>query len=34
MFDYRMNRWFGRKKFNPMTITYSVTAACQSRCKT
>ena len=34
VFDYRMNRWFGRKKFNPMTITYSVTAACQSRCKT
>lgn len=34
MLDYRMNRWFGRKKFNPMTITYSVTAACQSRCKT
>ena len=34
LFDYRMNRWFGRKKFNPMTLTYSVTAACQSRCKT
>lgn len=34
LFDYRMNRWFGRKKFNPMTLTFSVTAACQSRCKT
>lgn len=34
LFDYRMNRWFGRKKFNPMTVTYSVTAACQSKCKT
>lgn len=32
--DYRLNRWFGRKKFDPMTLTYSVTAACQSRCKT
>lgn len=34
LFDYRMNRWFGRKNFHPMTLTYSVTAACQSRCKT
>lgn len=34
LFEYKMNRWFGRKKFNPMTLTYSVTAACQSRCKT
>lgn len=34
LFDYRMNRWFNRKKFNPMTLTFSVTAACQSRCKT
>ena len=34
LFDYRMNRWFGRQKFSPMTLTYSVTAACQSRCKT
>lgn len=34
LFDYRMNRWFGRQKFNPITLTYSVTAACQSRCKT
>ena len=32
--DYRLNRWFGRNKFDPMTLTYSVTAACQSRCKT
>lgn len=29
-----MNRWFGFKNFNPITLTYSVTAACQSRCKT
>lgn len=34
LFDYRMNRWFDRQKFDPMTLTYSVTAACQSRCKT
>ncbi len=32
--SYRLNKWFGYKKFNPMTITYSVTAACQSKCKT
>ncbi len=32
--SYNLNRWFGYKKFNPMTLTYSVTAACQSRCKT
>lgn len=32
--QYRLNRWFGYKKFNPITLTYSVTAACQSRCKT
>ena len=32
--SYKLNRWFGYKKFNPMTLTYSVTAACQSRCKT
>lgn len=32
--SYRMNRWFGSKNFHPMTLTYSVTAACQSRCKT
>lgn len=31
---YRLNRWFGYQKFHPMTLTYSVTAACQSRCKT
>jgi MoaA/NifB/PqqE/SkfB family radical SAM enzyme len=29
-----MNRWFGYEKIQPMTLTYSVTAACQSRCKT
>lgn len=32
--SYKANRWFGNKKFNPMTLTYSVTAACQSKCKT
>lgn len=32
--NYKLNRWVGYKKFNPMTLTYSVTAACQSRCKT
>lgn len=32
--SYRLNRWFGYNRFNPMTFTYSVTAACQSRCKT
>ncbi len=32
--QYKKNRWFGSKEFNPMTLTYSVTAACQSRCKT
>lgn len=32
--SYRLNRWFGYNNFNPMTLTYSVTAACQSRCKT
>lgn len=32
--SYKFNRWFGYKNFHPMTLTYSVTAACQSRCKT
>ena len=32
--SYKFKRWFGYKNFNPMTVTYSVTAACQSRCKT
>lgn len=32
--NYKLNKWFGYKNFNPMTLTYSVTAACQSRCKT
>lgn len=32
--SYRLNRWFGYKNFNPITLSYSVTAACQSRCKT
>lgn len=31
---YKMNRYFGYKNFMPMTVTFSVTAACQSRCKT
>ena len=31
---YKLNRWMGYKNFSPMTLTYSVTAACQSRCKT
>lgn len=34
LFSYKMNRWFGVNHFQPMTLTYSVTAACQSRCKT
>ena len=34
LLQYRMNRWFGIQNFNPMTVTYSVTAACQSKCKT
>ena len=32
--SYKLNRWFGYKYYNPMTLTYSVTSACQSRCKT
>ncbi len=32
--SFRMNRWFGYKNFHPMTLTFSVTAACQSKCKT
>ena len=32
--SYRVNRWFGYQNVNPITLTYSVTAACQSRCKT
>ena len=31
---YKAYRWLGYNKFKPMTLTYSVTAACQSRCKT
>ena len=31
---YKLNRWFGIGKTSPMTLTYSVTTACQSRCKT
>lgn len=29
-----MNRWFGTNNFDPMTLTFSVTAMCQSHCKT
>lgn len=32
--QYRLNRMFINKKVDPITVTYSVTAACQSRCKT
>ena len=32
--NYKLNRWFGWGNIHPMTLTYSVTAACQSRCKT
>lgn len=31
---YKTYRWFGAGKIDPITLTYSVTAACQSRCKT
>lgn len=34
LISYRLNRWFGYKKTSPMTLTYSVTSACQSKCKT
>jgi MoaA/NifB/PqqE/SkfB family radical SAM enzyme len=34
LLSYKMNRWFGYEGMRPMTLTYSVTAACQSRCKT
>ena len=32
--QYHRNRLFHTQTFQPMTVTYSVTAACQSRCKT
>ena len=32
--QYHRNRLFHTQTFHPMTVTYSVTAACQSRCKT
>lgn len=32
--SYKLYRWFGKSGFQPMTLTYSVTAACQSKCKT
>ncbi len=31
---YKMHRYMGVGKIDPITVTYSVTAACQSRCKT
>ena len=31
---YKINRYLGIGKFDPITITFSITAACQSRCKT
>lgn len=34
LISYRLQRWCGSKSFHPMTLTFSVTAACQSRCKT
>ena len=34
LLSYKTYRWFGNSNFTPMTLTYSVTAACQSRCKT
>ena len=34
LISYRLNRWFGYKDFQPITLTDSVTAACQSKCKT
>jgi len=34
LLSYRLNRWFGYKNISPITLTFSVTAACQSRCKT
>lgn len=34
LLTYKLNRYTGYKNINPITVTYSVTAACQSRCKT
>lgn len=34
LISYKLKRWFGYQNFSPMTLTYSVTAACQSKCKT
>lgn len=34
LITYKLNRWLGYGNFQPITVTYSVTAACQSRCKT
>ncbi|MDR3551702.1 MAG: radical SAM protein [Clostridia bacterium] len=31
---YKINHYFGLGKIDPITLTYSVTSACQSRCKT
>jgi Predicted Fe-S oxidoreductases len=32
--QYKLNRYIGLGNIDPITVTYSVTAACQSRCKT
>ena len=34
LLKYRCYKWFGYNKYQPITLTYSVTAACQSNCKT
>ena len=34
IFKYKIYRHIGLVKINPFTLTFSVTAACQSRCKT
>lgn len=34
LLSFRLYRWFGFGRFQPITLTFSVTAACQSRCQT
>jgi hypothetical protein len=34
LLSYKMYRWFGYEGIQSMTLTHSVTAACQSQCKT
>ncbi len=34
LLQFKLHRYLGKKKIDPMTLTFSVTAACQSRCKT